>query len=307
MSSVHSLDASPNPTICFYHEKFGEEAAKCKGDWCDFFKKSDSKKNDFKELEEEPKCGWCGKEKHEKSQCPARDKKCMKCNKLGHFGAVCRSEAAGDCHLCGDKNHEKNKCRALDETCRKCQKYGHFEDVCTNPFPFCCSFCGGEKHEKSQCPALDETCSKCLKIGHFGNVCLSAGSGKKQLPDLRTHLKNNQGERQPGDLRERLSRQRNPENLDSEDPIERSLMARGRSPTPLYYDNAVDQAGIAKTTIDKSSDRNLKRQSNRAKNNNNVLASSQKYCLSDIFYDSCRPSWAQTNSESQKVYIIPRT
>ena len=46
---------------------------------------------------------------------------------------------------------------------------------------------------------------------------------------------------------------------------------------------------------------------NRVENNNNVLASSQKYCLSDIFYDRCRPSWAQTNSESQKVYIIPRT
>ena len=68
-----------------------------------------------------------------------------------------------------------------------------------------------------------------------------------------------------------------------------------------------DQAEIAETTIDKSSDRNLKRQSNRAKNNNNVLASSQKYCLSDIFYERCRPSWDKTNSQSQKVYIIPRS
>ena len=245
MSSVHSLDASPNPTICFYHEKFGEEATKCKGDWCDFFKKSDSKKKSKK-----------------------------------NHGLVSKDE------------------------------------FLTHPFAFCCAFCGGEKScVKSLCPARDETCSKCLKTGHFGNVCLSAGSGKKQLPDLRTHLKpdlrthlkNNQGERQPGDLRERLNRQRNRENLDSEDPIERSPMARGRSPTSLYYDNAVDQAEIAETTIDKVSDRNLKKRSNRVKNNNDVLASSQKYCLSDIFYDRCRPSWAQTNSESQKVYIIPRT
>ena len=214
------------------------------------------------------------------------------------------------------KNKEKSNFDPKNTTekiriCSKCQKFGHFQDVCTSketsPFPFCCAFCGGEKHDKSHCPARDETCSKCLKSGHFGNVCLSAGSGKKQLPDLRTHLKNNQGERQPGDLRERLSRQRNRENLDSEDPIERSPMARGRSPTPLYYDNAVIQAEIAETTIDKSSDHNLKRQSNRVKNNNNFLASSQKYCLGDIFYDRCRPSWAQTNSESQKVYIIPRT
>ena len=210
------------------------------------------------------------------------------------------------------KNKEKTNFDPKNTTektriCSNCQKFGHFEDVCTNPFPFCCAFCGGEKHEKSHCPARDETCSKCLKSGHFGNVCLSAGSGKKQLPDLRTHLKNNQGERQPGDLRERLNRQRNRENLDSEDPIERSPMARGRSPTSHHYDNAVDQAEIAETTIDKVSDRNLKRRSNRVKNNNNVLASSQKYCLSDIFYDRCRPSWAQTNSDSQKVYIIPRT
>ena len=74
-----------------------------------------------------------------------------------------------------------------------------------------------------------------------------------------------------------------------------------------------DQAEITsvETTIDKSSDLrdylNVKRQSNRVKNNNNVLASSQKYCLNDIFYDKFRPSWTQTNSESQKVYIIPRS
>ena len=74
-----------------------------------------------------------------------------------------------------------------------------------------------------------------------------------------------------------------------------------------------DQVEITsvETTIDKSSDLrdylNVKRQSNRVKNNNNVLASSQKYCLNDIFYDKCRPYWDKTNSESQKVYIIPRS
>ena len=211
MSSVRSRDASPNQFFCFYHVKFGKEATRCKplpnGQECD-----------FKKLGEEPKCGWCGKEKHEKSQCPARDKTCHNCQKLGHFGAVCRN----DCNLCGGEDHERSKCP------------DHVPNPSTHPFAFCCAFCGGEKHEKSQCPATDETCRKCLKIGHFGNVCLSAGSGKKQLPDLRTHLKNNQGERQPGDLRERLSRprQRNRENLDSED--------LGHLPTLVVSNDEID-------------------------------------------------------------------
>lgn len=87
--------------------------------------------------------------------------------------------------------------------------------------------------------------------------------------------------------------------------------ARVKNNNVKYYDEDQAEINSVETTIDKSSDLrdylNVKRQSNRVKNNNNVLASSQKYCLSDIFYDRCRPSLAQTNSESQKVYIIPRT
>ena len=40
------------------------------------------------------KCGYCGKETHEKrSMCPARGSTCHKCGKLNHFQSVCRADA----------------------------------------------------------------------------------------------------------------------------------------------------------------------------------------------------------------------
>ena len=37
-------------------------------------------------------CGWCGsKDRHAKRDCPAKDKKCRACGKIGHYAAVCRS------------------------------------------------------------------------------------------------------------------------------------------------------------------------------------------------------------------------
>ncbi len=39
-----------------------------------------------------PRCGKCGRSPHEdSSKCPAKDKRCRKCNKMGHFATVCRS------------------------------------------------------------------------------------------------------------------------------------------------------------------------------------------------------------------------
>ena len=37
-------------------------------------------------------CGWCGSnDRHTKRDCPAKDKKCRTCGKIGHYAAVCRS------------------------------------------------------------------------------------------------------------------------------------------------------------------------------------------------------------------------
>ncbi|XP_077553431.1 uncharacterized protein LOC144168294 [Haemaphysalis longicornis] len=40
------------------------------------------------------KCGWCGKERHARAICPAKDCVCQKCGKKGHFQTVCRSANA---------------------------------------------------------------------------------------------------------------------------------------------------------------------------------------------------------------------
>lgn len=37
------------------------------------------------------KCNYCGKNRHSRDQCPARDLKCHACSKIGHFRSVCRS------------------------------------------------------------------------------------------------------------------------------------------------------------------------------------------------------------------------
>ena len=41
-------------------------------------------------------CGYCGRAgKHDRADCPAKDKTCSKCNKAGHFKIVCRSSGNG--------------------------------------------------------------------------------------------------------------------------------------------------------------------------------------------------------------------
>ena len=34
-------------------------------------------------------CRRCGKEMHQLKYCPAKDAKCHKCSKTGHFGSMC--------------------------------------------------------------------------------------------------------------------------------------------------------------------------------------------------------------------------
>ena len=39
-------------------------------------------------------CGWCGKEKHSRANCPAKNATCDNCGKIGHYRSVCRSTNA---------------------------------------------------------------------------------------------------------------------------------------------------------------------------------------------------------------------
>lgn len=58
-----------------------------------FSKPKHSGKNVFEKncgkTKETEHCKWCGKQKHERKFCPAKDAKCIKCSKLGHFARVC--------------------------------------------------------------------------------------------------------------------------------------------------------------------------------------------------------------------------
>lgn len=37
------------------------------------------------------KCFFCGVSRHPRTKCPAREVKCHKCQKIGHYAKVCRS------------------------------------------------------------------------------------------------------------------------------------------------------------------------------------------------------------------------
>ena len=41
------------------------------------------------------RCSWCGKERHQKFRCPARSHSCKKCGLVGHYEKVCRSSKKG--------------------------------------------------------------------------------------------------------------------------------------------------------------------------------------------------------------------
>ena len=57
-------------------------------------------------------CGYCGKEAHERKDCPAREAECRKCKKTGHWSAKCRQNMAKD----GSKVNEVNEAKEDAET-----------------------------------------------------------------------------------------------------------------------------------------------------------------------------------------------
>ena len=57
-------------------------------------------------------CHFCGGTRHRREECPARDQKCNRCSKVGHWGKVCRSNAppnATQGHRSDPKKHNASK------------------------------------------------------------------------------------------------------------------------------------------------------------------------------------------------------
>ena len=44
------------------------------------------------------KCGRCGRERHPREKCPAKDEQCHNCKRRGHFSSQCRSKAVSSIH-----------------------------------------------------------------------------------------------------------------------------------------------------------------------------------------------------------------
>ena len=56
-----------------------------------------------------PSCGWCGRERHHRQVCPAKDATCNKCKKRGHFQKVCRSSALSAKKICELEEDEEQE------------------------------------------------------------------------------------------------------------------------------------------------------------------------------------------------------
>ena len=58
-------------------------------------------------------CGNCGKGRHPRNQCPARDSLCNNCSRKGHWGTVCRSkpkrEIVNSLTMSGDSRHQSSE------------------------------------------------------------------------------------------------------------------------------------------------------------------------------------------------------
>ena len=60
------------------------------------WRKGKGKKKDSSQKQSQKKCGRCGLPHTKPEQCFAKDKKCLKCQKVGHFAAVCCSKSVSE-------------------------------------------------------------------------------------------------------------------------------------------------------------------------------------------------------------------
>ena len=67
-------------------------------------------------------CGYCGGKKHPRDDCPAKNQKCNKCHKIGHWAKVCKSKA-----------RSKSKSRQQPQSQKKTNEITATDDqICAN-------------------------------------------------------------------------------------------------------------------------------------------------------------------------------
>ena len=78
-------------------------------------------------------CGWCGSNnRHAKKDCPARDKSCRNCGKLGHWASVCYSNEKPRGKENHNRHHKGRRAMQVQEECTTAQakELSDEEDYC---------------------------------------------------------------------------------------------------------------------------------------------------------------------------------
>ena len=93
-------------------------------------------------------------------QCPARNIRCDKCKKMGHYGRICKSTVNA---LAKVENEDEKEAYTINlfpinvegKGCYNCGE--HIE--------------GSVPDHKKHCPAKNSRCNKCKRVGHLERVC----------------------------------------------------------------------------------------------------------------------------------------